>query len=459
MDSHADKKDYRIFIVEDNELYAKVLKKQLENSRYEISVFHSGHSCLANISQKPSVVTLDYRLPDIGGDEMLAALLKANPNVHVVVISGQDDVETAVKLLKAGAYDYIVKGPDTREKLVHTVRNIYNSDQLRSENETLKHAIHEKYDFHKLIKGNSRQIEQVFKLMEKAASTNISVSVTGETGTGKELVAKGIHFNSKRKNQPFMAVNVSAIPEGLIESELFGHEKGAFTGADSRKQGKFEQANGGTLFLDEIADLDLSLQSKLLRVIQERELIRLGGNQVIPLDVRIITATHKNLEKLVNEHRFRQDLFYRLLGLPIHLPPLRERGHDVIMLAKFFADEFCRENGMESKSLTSEAKELLLGYPFPGNIRELKAITELACVLATGPALEREHFQVSSNGTILNLIAEEKTLEEYTNDIISHYLGKYNQNVKLVSTKLNIGKSTIYRYLQLNSRKVPFVTY
>jgi len=188
-------------------------------------------------------------------------------------------------------------------------------------------------------------------------------------------------------------------------------------------------------------------------VIQERELIRLGGSQVIPLDVRIITATHKNLEKLVNERRFRQDLYYRLLGLPIHLPPLRERGHDVIMLAKYFADEFCRENGLEPRTLSQGAKEMLQGYAFPGNIRELKAITELACVLSTGNSLEREHFQLSQNGMTVNLMAEEKTLEEYTNDIISHYLKKYNQNVKLVAEKLNIGKSTIYRFLQLTGRK------
>lgn len=452
MDAPHEKSKYRIFIVEDNELYAKVLKKQLENSQYEISVFHSGRSCLAHMYQRPAIITLDYRLPDIGGDEMLTALLNLDPSVHVIIISGQDEIETAVKLLKAGAYDYIVKGPDTRERLFHTVKNIYSSDQLRNENETLKHAIHEKYDFRRLIKGNSRQIEHIFSLMEKATTTNISVSVTGETGTGKELVAKGIHFNSKRKSQPFVAVNVSAIPEGLIESELFGHEKGAYTGADSRKIGKFEQANGGTLFLDEIADLDLSLQAKLLRVIQERELTRLGGNQVIPLDVRIITATHKNMEHMVNDHKFRQDLYYRLLGLPIHLPPLRERGNDVIMLSKYFADEFCLENGMDAKALTSAAKEALLGYTFPGNIRELKALTELACVLSTGNAIDREHFQFTLNGTSINLLSEEKTLEEYTSDIISHYLEKYNQNVKLVSGKLGIGKSTIYRFLQLNGQ-------
>lgn len=447
-----EKELFKIFIVEDNELYAKVLRKQLENKKYDIRLFYSGQKCLANMNQKPSVVCLDYRLPDIGGDEMMTSLLAADSSLPVVVISGQDDIGTAVNLLKAGAYDYIVKGADTREKLVYTIKNIYNSVQLKNENETLKHVIDQKYGFRKLIKGNSLQIEKVFLLMEKAAATNISVSVTGETGTGKELVAKGIHFNSKRKNKPFVAVNVSAIPEGLIESELFGYEKGAFTGADSRKPGQFELANGGTLFLDEISDLDLNLQAKLLRVIQERELVRLGGTRTIPLDVRIITATHKNLEKLVSERKFRQDLYYRLLGLPIHLPPLRERGNDVIMLAKYFADEFCRDNEMIIKSLSPKAKEELLRYPFPGNIRELKAITELACVLSSEITLQPEHFQFTTTMPIA-FLNEEKSMDEYTHDIISYYLEKYHQNVRVVADRLGIGKSTIYRFLQRNVDK------
>ncbi len=447
-----DKPEYRIFIVEDNELYAKALKKQLENEHYEVSVFYTGHDCLAQLDKKPAIVTLDYRLPDISGDEMLAALVKADPAIHVIVISGQGEIETAIKLLKAGAYDYITKGPETREKLNHTIRNIYTGDLLRRENEMLKDAVNDKYNFRKLIKGNSREIEQVFDLMAKAVNSHISVSVSGETGTGKELVAKGIHYNSKRKGQPFVAVNVSAIPEGLIESELFGHEKGAFTGADFRKPGKFEQANGGTLFLDEIADLDLNLQSKLLRVIQERELNRLGGNQVIPLDVRIITATHKNLQTLVNEKKFRQDLYYRLLGLPIVLPPLRERGHDILLLAKYFADDFCRENAMEKKSVSAGARDALMHYSFPGNIRELKAIMELACVLSSGPVIEREHLNLAGKEMIIGFTDKEKTLDQYTTDIVNHYLVKYNHNVKVVANKLDIGKSTIYRILQ-NSRK------
>jgi len=393
MNSLNGKPAYRIFIVEDNDLYAKVLKRQLENENYEVFVYYNGRDCLSNLDKQPDLITLDYTLPDMNGDAILAEIKKQLPKVHVIIISGQNDINTAVGLLKNGAYDYITKGPDTREKLGNTIRNIYQTDQLRIENEVLKEAVREKYDFRKLIKGNSREIEAIFSLMEKAVNTNISVSVTGETGTGKELVAKGIHYNSKRKNKPFIAVNISAIPEGLIESELFGHEKGAFTGADSRKIGKFEQANGGTLFLDEIADLDIHIQTKLLRVIQERELTRLGGSQIIPLDVRIVTATHKDMQLLVSEGTFRQDLFYRLLGLPIALPPLRDRGHDIILLGKYFIDEFCEENNLLKKSISPEGRSALLSYPFPGNIRELKAVVELACVMCPGDTIRTRAFE------------------------------------------------------------------
>jgi len=453
MEHKKEKGTYRIFVVDDNDLYARLLKKQIESKDYEVSVYLSGQDCLANLDKRPAIVTLDYRLPDIDGHELLFRILEFDPSIHVLVISGQDDIDTAIKLLKSGAYDYFVKGPDTREKLTNTISNIHQSDLLRNENELLKKAVREKYNFRKLIKGNSPQIEHVFELMGKAVSTNISVSVTGETGTGKELVAKGIHYNSKRKDKPFIAVNVSAIPEGLVESELFGHEKGAFTGADSRKPGKFEQANGGTIFLDEIADLDLSLQAKLLRVIQERELIRLGGSQVIYLDVRIITATHKNLIDMVTENRFRRDLYYRLMGLPIHLPPLRERGNDILLLARFFADEFCRENGLQNKSITPGAKNQLMNYPFPGNIRELKAIMELSCVLSSGNTIENEHLNLNGRDSMANLLSKEKTLDEYTSEIIAYFLSRYNHNVKEVASRLNIGKSTIYRYLQSVNKK------
>jgi len=445
---------YKIFIVEDNKLYAQILKKQLVNDQFQVKVFYNGRDCITHLQEKPDVITLDYTLPDMTGHDVLKEIQKESPSTNVIVISAQENITTAIDLMKNGAYDYIMKAPDTREKLSNVIRNIYKSDQLKNENLLLKDAVKERYSFHKLIKGNSREIDHVFELMDKATQTHISVSVSGETGTGKELVAKGIHFNSKRNSKPFVAVNVSAIPEGLVESELFGHEKGAFTGADFRKIGKFEQANEGTLFLDEIADLDINTQAKLLRVIQEREVTRLGGSETIPLDVRIITATHKNLSNLVSEGKFRQDLYYRLLGLPIELPPLRERGNDIILLAKYFVDEFCKDNDMEPKSISDDAKKLLLSYHFPGNIRELKAVMELACVMTNRDVIKPSHLNMNVDNSVQNLLANEKTLDEYVHEIIKHFLNKYNHNVRLVASKLGIGKSTIYRMLQKKEVRV-----
>ncbi len=442
------KNHYKVFIVEDNVLYARVLKKQLTEDNLQVKVFHNGTDFINCLNEKPDVVTLDYTLPDMTGKEVLAKIQEKQPNTQVIVISAQDSIDTAIELMKNGAYDYIMKAPDTREKLSHIINNIYKTDQLKNENIVLKDAVKEKYNFRSLIKGNSREIDHVFELMNKATQTNISVSISGETGTGKELVAKGIHYNSKRSAKPFVAVNVSAIPDGLIESELFGHEKGAFTGADFQKIGKFELANGGTLFLDEIADLNLNLQAKLLRVLQERELVRLGGNEIIPLDVRIITATHKNLAALAGDEQFRQDLYYRLLGLPIEIPPLRQRGNDKILLAKFFVDEFCKENEMEPKSISNEARQMLLTYHYPGNIRELKAIMELACVMCSRDVIKPNHLNMNVDESVQNLLSQEKTLEEYNNEIVKYFLNKYNQNVRLVASKLGIGKSTIYRMLQ-----------
>ncbi|MCF6358710.1 MAG: sigma-54 dependent transcriptional regulator [Draconibacterium sp.] len=439
---------YKVFIVEDNILYARILKKQLTDDNYQVKVFHNGTDFINCLDEKPDVITLDYTLPDMTGQDVLEKIQQKLPGAHVIVISAQEDIDTAINLMKNGAYDYIMKAPDTREKLSNIIKNIYKTDQLATENLLLRDAVKKKYNFRNLIKGNSREIDHVFDLMDKAIQTNISVSISGETGTGKELVAKGIHYNSRRSNKPFIAVNVSAIPEGLVESELFGHEKGAFTGADFKKSGKFEQANGGTLFLDEIADLNLNTQAKILRVIQERELIRLGGSETISLDVRIIIATHKNIAALAADGKFRQDLYYRLLGLPIEVPPLRQRGNDIILLAKFFVDEFCKENEMEQKTLSSEAKQVLLSYHYPGNIRELKAVMELACVMTTRDTIKPSHLNMNVEENIQNLLATEKLLDEYNREIVLYFLNKYNQNVRLVASKLGIGKSTIYRMLQ-----------
>jgi two-component system response regulator AtoC len=251
-----------------------------------------------------------------------------------------------------------------------------------------------------------------------------------------------IHPGGKR---PFVAVNVSAIPKELMESELFGHEKGAFTGASSKRIGKFEEANKGTLFLDEIAEMDLTMQSKLLRVLQEKELNRVGGNQLVKIDLRVIVATHKNLLEEVRKGNFREDLYYRLLGLPIELPPLRDRGSDVLLLAKFFIDEFCKENKMQKITITPAAQEKLMKYPYPGNVRELKAIIELAAVMTNDSVINEEDINFHSTSSMTDLLLQETTLEEYTRRIIRSYLKKYDNNIILVAKKLGIGKSTIYR--------------
>jgi len=370
------------------------------------------------------------------------------PEIPVIIVSGQEDISTAVTLLREGAYDYFVKDDDVKDRLWNVIKKIRENLQLRSEISYLKEEIGRKYEFRNVIKGNSPSIKQIFSLIEKSTKTNISVSVTGETGTGKELVAKAIHYNSNRAKKPFVAINVSAIPKDLIESEMFGHEKGSFTGAVTRKIGKFEQAHGGTIFLDEVAEMDLSMQTKLLRVLQERELTRVGGNDLIKIDVRLIVATNLNLAEEVKKGNFREDLYYRLLGMPIELPPLRYRGNDIILLAKHFVDEFCQENKMKKLSITESAQQKLMQYPFPGNVRELRAIIELAAVLTDTDKIDESHISFNAVDAAENLLMEENTLAEYNRKIISHYLQKHNNNVLLVAKKLDIGKSTIYRMIK-----------
>jgi DNA-binding NtrC family response regulator len=350
--------------------------------------------------------------------------------------------------LKSGAYDYISKDHETKERLLNSINNARNKSSLIKEIDHLKKEISEKYEFEKSIIGTSPAIRRTFGLLEKAVQTNISVSISGETGTGKELVAKAIHYNSKRKNKPFVAVNIAAIPRELIESELFGHEKGAFTGALTRRIGKFEEAEGGSIFLDEIGEMDPNLQAKLLRVLQEREVTRIGGNAVIKLDVRIIAATHKDLAEEVKTGKFREDLYYRLLGLPIHLPPLRERGNDVIVIAKHFLDQFANDNQMRKFKITQEAQEKLLQYPFPGNIRELKSIIELSAVMAEDQEIRAQDISFNSTARMESFLYQEMTMNEFMFRIIRHFLNKYDNNVLEVARKLDIGKSSLYRYLK-----------
>lgn len=440
---------FKVFVVEDDPTYAKFLEYVLQlNPDFEVHVFDTGRACTENLHLKPSIVLLDYSLPDTTGEKVLNEIKNFNPNIPVIIVSAQENIGTAVNLLKSGAYDYIIKNEDTKDLLLNAINNARKNVRLINEVNFLKEELSVKYEFNKSIIGNSRAMQKIFRLLEKAVKTNITVSVTGETGTGKELVAKAIHYNSTRKKNPFVTVNIAAIPRDLIESELFGHEKGSFTGAVTRRLGKFELAQGGTIFLDEIAEMDMNLQAKLLRVIQERELSRVGGNEVIKLDVRIIVATNKDLAEEVKKRNFREDLYYRLLGLPIVLPPLRDRDNDVILISKYFLNQFCKENNLGKMLLTRAAQEKLLAYHFPGNVRELKSIIELAAVMANGEKIQPEDIKFNSPSANRTLMQRELTLKEFNMEIIRHMLEKYENNIPKVAEKLNIGKSSIYRYLK-----------
>ncbi len=444
-----EKDPIKIFVVEDDAAYTKFLQYVLGlNPDYDVEFYTTGKDCVANLYKNPAIITLDYSLPDAGGELILGQIRSHDPNINVIIVSAQEKIHTAVELLKSGAYDYISKDHETKERLLNSINNARNKSSLIKEIDHLKKEISEKYEFEKSIIGTSPAIRRTFSLLEKAVQTNISVSISGETGTGKELVAKAIHYNSKRKSKPFVAVNIAAIPRELIESELFGHEKGAFTGALTRRIGKFEEAEGGTIFLDEIGEMDPSLQAKLLRVLQEREVTRIGGNQVIKLDVRIIAATHKDLAEEVKGGGFREDLYYRLLGLPIHLPPLRERGNDVILIAKYYLDQFANENQMRKFKITPEAQEKLLQYPFPGNIRELKSIIELSAVMAEEQEIRVQDISFNSTARMESFLYQEMTMNEFMFRIIRHFLNKYDNNVLEVARKLDIGKSSLYRYLK-----------
>ena len=440
---------FKIFIVEDDPWYGEILAYHLSlNPDYEITRFTSGKDLLDNLYKNPNLVTIDLSLPDFRGEELYGKIKAFNEHLPVIVISGQEEIAVAVHLLKLGVADYLTKDESTKDQLWNAIIKVRETSNLKMEVEHLKQELEQKFSFGAVIKGQSPALQKIFGLMDKATKTNINVSITGETGTGKEVVAKAIHYNSSRKKKPFVAVNMGAIPKELIESELFGHEKGAFTGAIARREGKFEEANTGTIFLDEIAELDLSLQSKLLRVLQERELVRVGGTETVKLDFRLIIATHKNLAEEVKKGNFREDLYYRIIGLLIELPPLRERGKDILVLAKYFADEFAIENKMNPVVITQEAKDKLMQYSFPGNIREVKAIIELAVVMCNNNEIKSDDISFTTIKEDDDFISEEKTLRQYTCKIIKHLLKKYDDDVIIIAQKLDIGKSTIYKMIQ-----------
>ena len=438
-----------IFVVDDDPMYQRMVKYVMElNPDHEVHVFASGEACIKNLHLNPAIIFLDYTLPEITGGDVLKKVKDYNNDISVIILSSQQNVSTAIKLMREGAYDYITKDSETKDRLVNTINHIKAQVNLKQEVITLRQELQTSYKLDKSIIGDSKVMKDVFTMLEKAVKTNITVSITGETGTGKEVVAKSIHYNSKRKKESFVAVNMSAIPKDLLESELFGYEKGAFTGANTRKKGMFEMADKGTLFLDEIGEMDINLQAKVLRALQEREIMRLGGEKPISFDARVIVATHRNLQDEVSEGNFREDLYYRLLGLPLQLPPLRDRGNDILLLANFFLDGFCKNNDIKSLVISKDAKRKLLGYSFPGNVRELKAIVELAAVLTNDNFISEDDIKFNSPKKSAGFLSQEMTFEEFKKAIITHYLEKYDNDIDKVASKLDIGKSTIYRMLK-----------
>lgn len=447
--------NYKVFVVEDNDWFNKMIVHSLtQNPDIVVKSFFNGADLLKSLHEVPDIITLDYKLPDTTGNTLLKKIKEFNPKIEVIIISEQDDIEVAVELLKQGAYDYLVKSPDMHSRLFNNVSNLLKKTSLEDRIEYLQNEVERKFTFSNTIIGQSKAILDIFSLLQKASSSNINVSITGETGTGKELVAKAIHYNSDRKNKPFVPVNMAAIPRELIESELFGHEKGAFTGAIEKRKGKFVEANGGTIFLDEIAEMDLSMQTKLLRVLQEREVTPVGSNTAIKIDCKLIIATHQDLKKLVDEKRFREDLFFRIMGLKINLPPLRDRGHDVLLIAKKHIEEFCKSNQMRTKTLSEKACQKLLSYPFPGNVRELKTVIEVAVVMSDNDEIDEHHIMFQHSDLVTQVSSEELTLREYTYKIIRLLLSKYNEDIQKVSKVLDISPATIYRILKEFNHKL-----
>ncbi len=380
----------KIFIVEDDQFLGNLIKKSLEKiDNADVTHFLTPDECLNNLHLNPDIISIDYLLPGMDGIELLEKIKNYNENIQCIMVSGQEKLDVVIETYRKGASDYIIKNDNALINLENSVKSLCKNVMLRQENEQLKDLVIDRNKYNSIL-GNSSPVMKVLRLIQKVEKSNIMVLVTGQSGTGKELVARAIHYNSPRARKPFVTVNMGAIPEDLIESELFGHEKGAFTDARDRRIGKFEEANDGTIFLDEIGEMDLLLQTKLLRVLQEKEVTRIGSNKSIKLDVRVIAATNKNLAQEVKEGKFREDLFYRLQGFLIHLPPLFERGDDVVLLSKCFLADFCKENRMGNITLSKESVKFLMEYKWPGNVRELKAVIERAAIMSENNTINPE---------------------------------------------------------------------
>ena len=443
---------YRVLIVDDDKNIRRMIEINLRREKeYEVLMAANGEACLRVLTEEiPDLVLLDIQMPGIDGIETLKRIREEYPKIPVVMISAHGTIETAVQAMKLGAYDFLTK-PFSAERLLVTVKNAIKNSALQEEVDRLRLELQERYQFKNII-GQSGPMQEVFKAVSKVIDSNVTVLLQGESGTGKELIARAIHFESaKRKNKPFIAVNCSALPESLLESELFGHEKGAFTGAVARRIGKFEQAHGGTIFLDEIGEMSPATQVKVLRVLQEREFERVGGNELVKVDVRILSATNKDIEEEVKKGQFREDLYYRLSVFPIKIPPLRERKEDIPLLAQYFLGKYAQREGKEVHSISSEALEVMMAYNWPGNVRELENAIERGVVLASGDEIAAKDLppNVRSIGEKKIVVNTSSTLntwiEKLEEEALRKALLECEGNISLTARKLGIGRATIYR--------------
>jgi two-component system response regulator PilR (NtrC family) len=381
----------KILVVDDELSMREFLEILLENNGYDVTTANGGTDAVAklNATETPfDLVLTDLKMPQVDGIQLLEFVKSHHPSVEVIMMTAFSTTETAIKAMKLGAFDYLSK-PFKVDEVSVVVQRCLDKKELSRENQRLRDELSERYRFDNII-GKSREIRQVFQIIERVARTRTSVLINGETGTGKELVAKAVHYNSPRRDGPFIVVNCGAIPESLMESELFGHVKGSFTGATSDKRGLFQEAHNGSLFLDEIGELSMGLQVKLLRVLQERRVKPVGGTREHQVDVRIIAATNRDLSEEVREDRFRQDLFYRLNVIQVALPPLRERREDIPLLAGHFVDKYREEMGSSVRAIAPVVMDVLLRHPFPGNVRELENVIERAMTFELSDVLSIE---------------------------------------------------------------------
>jgi DNA-binding NtrC family response regulator len=449
-----------VLVVDDDPALREILQESLMRQNYTVSTAEDGAGAIQAVKETVvHIVIADYQLPDIDGIEVIDRLSKLDAKIIPIVMTGFGTIETAVRAMKAGAFDFITK-PFDLETVAVVVRKAAEFHRLRQENHLLRRAVREQYRLEQLV-GVSEPMQQVLEFVQKVADSDSTVMIEGESGTGKELVARMLHFNSLRRDRPLVPVNCGAIPENLLESELFGHEKGAFTGATHARMGRFELAHGGTIFLDEIGEMSLPLQVKLLRVLQEREFERVGGNRTIHVDVRIIAATNQDLESMVEEKRFRQDLFYRLNVIPIVIPPLRERRTDIPLLIDHFLSRFNQSKHTEVVGLDDEARHLLTEYDWPGNIRELENMMERLVVLKKQGILSsqdlpqkisrksmipelKEHFiRLGEDGIHLS-----REVEQYEKHLIMEALRKANGVTSRAAQLLHLNRTTLVEKLK-----------